>query len=123
MSLLAGLLDEGLIVRPPRGLARCGLARQGLGRTPRLADLLGEGLVVRPTSWISLVGTWSYAPPRRFVWWGIGRSSSLIGFLRRDLVVRLVVLTFSTNGLERGLWASPWVPRSWVPNNKCLKID
>jgi hypothetical protein len=131
-SHLADLLSGDLIVRPVSQACSTkawsftpphGLARRGLGCTPRLVALLGEGLVVRLTSWICLAETWSYASPRRFAWRGIGRSSSLVRFLDRDLVVRPVVRTCSANGLERGLWAAPWVPRSWVPDNECLKID
>ena len=85
--------------RHPRFLP-CGSAWRDLGRMPRLAGLLGGYLVVRlagllggdlvisPSSQTCSVGTLSYASA---LW------------------------TCSANGLERGLWASPWVPRFWAP--------
>jgi hypothetical protein len=71
---------------PPRRLAR-----RGLDRSCRLVDLLG-GVAV----------TWSFAPPRRLTWWGLDCSRHLMYLLGK--------------WLERGIWASPWVPRSWVLN-------
>jgi hypothetical protein len=91
-------------VAPPRRLAR-----QGLGRSPCLTDLLGGGLVVRSALQTCSTGTWSFAPPRRPSQRGFGRSPCLADLLEGggDWLV---------NGPKRGLWASLWVPLSWVPD-------
>jgi hypothetical protein len=97
-SFLAGPLGVILVVCL---ISRaCGSAWRDLGRMPRLAGLLGGYLVVRlagllggdlvisPSSQTCSVGTLSYTSA---LW------------------------ACSANGLERGLWASPWVPRFWAP--------
>jgi hypothetical protein len=92
---------------------------------PRLAVLLSGDLVVHPTSQTCSVETLSFAPPRSLAQRRLGRSpriTDLLGgdcladLLIEDLVVRPASLSCSVNRLERSLWASPWVPYSWVPD-------
>jgi hypothetical protein len=105
-SLLVDPLGGQLVFNPASQIRS-----RGLGRSPRLVDLLG--------------GAWSFAPPRRLARRGLGRSPRPADSLDGDMVVRPASQTrsagtWSVNGPERGLWASPWVhlwDLPWVPRS------
>jgi hypothetical protein len=73
-----------------------------------------------PSLWICLASTWSFTPPCGLAWRGFGHSPRLADLLDGDLVVRPASQTCSAGAWlvkgQRCLWASPWVPRSWVPD-------
>jgi hypothetical protein len=94
----------------------CRLARQKLGRLPRLADLLSGSSFVRPASQNCSAGARSFASSRRLAWWELGHSPRLAYFLGGGLVVHPTLHTCSTGAhlfalphriARRGLGHSP----------------
>jgi hypothetical protein len=97
-----------------------GIARQGPGRSFRLADLLDGDLVSRSASRSCSTVIWSIATPRRLARHRPGCSLSLADLLGRGLIGRSASRTCST-----GTWsvAPPRGLARWRPGRSlCLAV-
>jgi hypothetical protein len=103
------------------------LARQVLGRSPRLIDLLGRNLVIRPPHGLAWWGLGRLPPPHILARRGLGRSPCHTDLLGEGLVGRpasktCLVGTWLVNGPERVYGPCLGYPFPGYPTNSLLGL-